>query len=337
MLGWKNSPPHWSIIIDPGYYEIGLGLLVGEWNGTSGVGLHTADFGGGSISDDLSLGSSDIDFSPSSPAAGVIMNISTAIHNLGLTDAYPMTVRFYDGDPDSGGMQIGTEQQVPHLLVHGESASVNVLWDTTGKGGSHDIYVKVDPTGIITEINEGNNKAYKTIFINAPIHLEQGWNLVSFPYAVSDTSLANVLGSINGDYDSVQYYNATDVGDPWKHDYNGKSPPLNDLTHLDNKKGFWLHITGVSGADLGVPGTLPSSPHTIQLKKGWNLVGYPSSISRVRTDALNNLVFGVEIDIIQYYDTASERIIPLGSGDDMEPGMGYWMYATQDCDWIVNP
>jgi uncharacterized protein YkwD len=337
MDGWKNSPPHWAIIIDPEYTEIGLGLLEGEWNGTPGVGLHTADFGNGSISVDLSVNPSDMDYSPSSPAEGVIVNISAVVHNQGLTDAYPVTVKFYDGDPDSGGTQIGTEQQVTHILVQGESATLNVLWDTTGKGGSHDIYVKVDPANIISESNEGNNKAYKTIFVNAPIHLEQGWNLVSFPYIVMDASLANVLTSISGEYDSVQYYNASDMGDPWKHFAGGKSSTLNDLADLDNKKGFWIHITEVSGVDLAVPGTLPSSPQTIQLKKGWNMVGYPSSTARARTVALNNLEVGVEIDIIQFYDTASGRIISLGSGDDMEPGMGYWIHANQACDWIVNP
>ena len=336
MLDWKDSPPHWSIIIDPTYNEIGLGLLEGEWNGTPGVGLHTADFGGGSISVDLSVSSSDIDYSPTSPAAGVIVNLLATLHNQGSTDAHPVRVKFYNGDPDSGGTQIGTEQQIPHILVHGESASVNVLWDTNGKGGSHDIYVKVDPSNIISETNEGNNKAYKTIFINAPIHLEQGWNLVSFPYIVTDMNLANVLGSINSEYDGVQFFNASDLEDPWKHYAEGKPSTLNDLKHLDNKQGFWIHVTEVGGADLAVPGTLPSSTQTIELKKGWNMVGYPSSTPNVRADALNSLVFGVEIDVIQYYDTASERILSLGSGDNMEPGLGYWIHATQDCDWIVN-
>jgi len=336
MLGWKNSPPHWAIIIDPDYNEIGLGLLEGEWNGTPGVGLHTADFGGSPVSVDLTVDSSDIDYSPSSPAAGVIVNISAHIHNLGSSDGYPVAVGFHDGDPDSGGMEIGTEQ-VPHILVHGESATVNVLWDTTGLAGSHDIYVKVDPAGVITETNEGNNKAYKTIVLNAPIHLESGWNLVSFPYLVTDPSIVVIFDSMNGDYDIVQNFNASENWDSWKHYHTGKSLSFNDLNHLDNKKGFWIHVTEAGGTDLAVAGTIPSTPQTVELKKGWNMVGYPSSTSRVRVDALNNLVFGSEIAVIQFYDIGSGMIVSLGSGDNMEPGKGYWMHATQDCDWIVNP
>jgi uncharacterized protein YkwD len=336
MFDWKNSPGHWVIIIDPLFKEVGLGLLEGEYEGSPGVGLHTAVFGGGSISIDLTLSSGDISFDPASPTEGQVVDISATIYNTGATDAYPVIVKFYDGDPDSSGTQIGSEQQIPHILVHDESAVVSVAWDTTGESGSHDIYVAVDRGNIIPESNEGNNKAYKTVVVNAPIHLEPGWNLASFPHIVADTSLSNVFSSISGDYNKVQFYNASDSGDPWKHHRVGKPPSLNDLQNLNNKMGFWIYISDAGGADLAVAGSLPSSPQNVPLKKGWNLVGYPSSTQIVRADALNNLDFGSDIDAIEYYDTATDRIKTLGSGQDMEPGKGYWLHATHDCIWTVN-
>jgi uncharacterized protein YkwD len=33
MSAWKNSPPHWDIIINPNLKEVGIGILVGNWDG----------------------------------------------------------------------------------------------------------------------------------------------------------------------------------------------------------------------------------------------------------------------------------------------------------------
>jgi hypothetical protein len=343
MTDWMASQNHSDNILNPDFFEIGIGLLEGEHTGWPSAGLHTAVFGGifggGSTSVDLAVTESDIDFDPTTPFEGQLVTISAVIHNLGSTDGYPVLVDFYDGDPLSGGTQIGTTQQIPHILVEGENATANVVWDTTGEAGSHDIYVVVDEDTIIIETSEMNNKAYKTVVVSAapvPIHLEEGWNLVSFPNIVTDTTLENVLNSISGDYDTVEFYNSSDTLDSWKHYHSAKSPSLNDLDNLDNKMGFWIHVTNPSGTDLMVGGDAPSSPQQVSLNAGWNLVGYPSATTRLRDDALNNLDFGVQIDAIQYYDTATGRIKDLGVGDSMEPGKGYWMYATQNCDWIVN-
>ncbi|UCF07285.1 MAG: hypothetical protein JSW28_06430 [Thermoplasmata archaeon] len=336
MSNWMGSQAHKDIILDPAFKEVGIGLLEGEYASDPVVGLHTAIFGGGSTSVDLTVGTSDIAFDPPSPSEGQLVNISVTIHNNGWSDAFPVTVRFYDGDPDSGGTQIGTEQEIPEILIHGEIASAQVQWSTADKGGSHDIYVVVDPGDVVTETNEGNNKAYKSILVSVPIHLEPGRNLVSFPHIVSGTSLASVLSSISGDYDKVESYNASNGGDSWKHYHVSKNSLMNELTDLDNTMGFWVYITEPAGADLAVSGELPSSPQPVQLKKGWNMVGYPSATRRTRTDALSPLTFGVEIDAVEYHDTATDSINPLGAGEDMVPGRGYWIHATQDCTWIVN-
>ncbi|UCE74159.1 MAG: hypothetical protein JSV56_00260, partial [Methanomassiliicoccales archaeon] len=110
MSAWKNSQPHWEIIINPNLREAGIGLLEGEWDGFT-AGLHTADFGGAAISVDLDADEGNIQLEPSSPNQGDEVNITAIIHNHGSTDAYPVYVKFYDGNPDAGGEQIGDEVQ----------------------------------------------------------------------------------------------------------------------------------------------------------------------------------------------------------------------------------
>jgi len=79
-------------------------------------------------------------------------------------------VQFFDGDPDSGGSLIGADY-LSSIPAFG-TATASVSWTATS--GSHDIYVVVDPDNLITESDEANNKAYKslpplpTIEITAP-------------------------------------------------------------------------------------------------------------------------------------------------------------------------
>jgi uncharacterized protein YkwD len=339
MAAWKGSPPHWDIIINPNLKEVGIGILQGEWEGNPNAGLYTADFGGPLLSVDLTLDSSGILFDPPSPYQGEEVTITATIENHGSTDAFPVNVKFYDGDPNSGGTQIGEEKQIPHILIHDESAEVSTIWNTQGESGIHNIYVVIDENNIISETNENNNEELNSVSINAsnsPIHLDFGWNLISFPYTRPDSSLDSVLSTISGKYDIVQYYDSSDSADPWKNHNSQKPIQLNDLAQLDNKMGFWIHITEPGGTDLFVDGSMPGSPQTIPLKKGWNLVGYPSSSKTLRDNALNNLAFDNEIDAIQYHDTNTDKIMYLGSNDKMEPGLGYWLHATKNCEWIVN-
>jgi len=74
--------------------------------------------------------------------------------------AYDTVVRFYDGNPGSGGTQIGSDQHLSPAPASG-TKSASVQW--TASSGSHDIYVVVDPDSSIPESNETNNKAYKSL------------------------------------------------------------------------------------------------------------------------------------------------------------------------------
>jgi hypothetical protein len=71
-------------------------------------------------------------------------------------------VRFFDGDPGAGGIQIGANRHLPPIPASG-TKSASVQW--TAIAGSHDIYVVVDPADLILESNETNNKAYKSLSV----------------------------------------------------------------------------------------------------------------------------------------------------------------------------
>jgi parallel beta-helix repeat protein len=167
------------------------------------------------------------------------------------------------------------------------------------------------------------------------LYLYPGWNLISIPLIQSNNDLDSVLSSIKGSYDAVQWFNASDGSDPWKHNHTAKSPFLNDLDKINHLMGFWIHITEPDGILFEYFGNIPSANQTITLYNGWNMVGYPSNSTRSRTYALNNLTFQTEVDAIWDYDTATGRWKKVEASDYFKIGKGYWIHAKTQCEWEV--
>jgi parallel beta-helix repeat protein len=177
-------------------------------------------------------------------------------------------------------------------------------------------------------IYRNNTMRYKILY--------PGWNLISYPYVKSDYSIENVLLPIEGHYDAVQWYNISDTKDHWKHFQISKPSHLNDLNNLNHNIGFWVHINSSNEISFLMNGTLPKNDQMIQLYPGWNLVGYPSIVNRLRDDALNNLQFGNEIKEIYYFNSKSQSWKNLEVNEYIKWGVGYWFYLNSIATWIVN-
>ncbi|UCE36279.1 MAG: right-handed parallel beta-helix repeat-containing protein, partial [Thermoplasmata archaeon] len=164
--------------------------------------------------------------------------------------------------------------------------------------------------------------------------LKQGWNLISLPLTQEEQNLTKVLGSINGLYDAVQWYNITDEKDQWKHYKVGK-PYGNDLFELNEKMGFWIHITQPGDTIFFYNGTRLAENQNIALNPGWNMVSYPSLSNRDRTAALNNIDFPSDVDAIWTYNSHTQKWQKMGPSDYFEVGRGYYIHAKSKCDWEV--
>ncbi|UCG69156.1 MAG: right-handed parallel beta-helix repeat-containing protein, partial [Thermoplasmata archaeon] len=164
--------------------------------------------------------------------------------------------------------------------------------------------------------------------------LNQGWNLISIPIIQQEQNLTEVLASTDGSYNAVQWCDNTDIKDPWKHYKVGK-PFGNDLVDINETMSFWIHITNPGDTIFIYNGTQPAENQTITLHPGWNMVGYPSPTSYNRTEGLNNLTFGQEVDLIQWYDTPNQTWHDLVENGYFKLGRGYWIHANVECEWEV--
>jgi subtilisin family serine protease len=167
------------------------------------------------------------------------------------------------------------------------------------------------------------------------IPLSTGWNLVSWPLAPVPKDLTGALATCSSACDGAWAYDAWDDTDPWKH-WPG------DLSQADETLGLWLHAS--TPVTLTLTGSPPVSP-TIQLRAGWNLVGYPSQTVRPIVEALASIEGCYSR--VQTFDIGDPEALwkgyspslPIYANDlvAMQPGRGYWIYATVPCTLSIVP
>lgn len=104
----------------------------------------------------------------SASSTAITLTLKAQIANSGNTlAAHSSVVRFYDGDPDAGGVQIGADQTVA-LAGCGEDSEVTVQWPDMVFDGSvsgYQLYVSVDPANAVGETDETNNLKSQSLFI----------------------------------------------------------------------------------------------------------------------------------------------------------------------------
>ncbi|MFH0816594.1 MAG: NosD domain-containing protein [Methanobacteriota archaeon] len=167
-------------------------------------------------------------------------------------------------------------------------------------------------------------------FVDIP--LDKGWNLVSLPLVQLNESVESALSSIKGKWDHVMAWDPGNPWNRWKQYFTGWSASMNDLTKLDHRVGFWLRVS--DACTLRVCG-LPPGSTTIELRAGWNLVGYPSandsfySTVEFRTDT--------GATILEGFDPAAEYLVTtLAYGLILKRCTAYWVYVPADAVWTVD-
>ena len=111
----------------------------------------------------LTVSSGNVTFDNASPVAGDKVTVYAVILNTGATDASNVVVQFVD-DTDMDAVPIGPQQVIP-TIVAGGSATVQVVFDTTGLAGDRKVKVTADPNNFIPESDESDNSASATLSV----------------------------------------------------------------------------------------------------------------------------------------------------------------------------
>jgi hypothetical protein len=157
------------------------------------------------------------------------------------------------------------------------------------------------------------------------LNLKEGWNLVSFYVEADDMTPATVFAPIKNEL--LQIKNLTQSYDPNLPFF------LNTLSSLSVNDGYWLKVS--EDVSLDVEGPVPSGA-SINVKSGWNLVGYPRSSGEGVADELTSL--GNTVVQIKDLGSSYDPSIPsfLNTLSTMAPGSGYWLNVDADGTWTVG-
>jgi hypothetical protein len=96
---------------------------------------------------------------PPNPVPGSVATNRVIIENRGDLPVTNLAVVFYDGNPQTGGSQIGSVQAIPGPWVGGATQEVSVVWAVPANPRPHEIYVVVDPAVTLNEWDRANNIA----------------------------------------------------------------------------------------------------------------------------------------------------------------------------------
>lgn len=189
---------------------------------------------------------------------------------------------------------------------------------------------------------------HNTPNINAQLALETnqvsrsmvyGWNLISLPVVLADSTLPAAFDTISESYGDVYTWDACGGGQ-WKV-FNQDAPePVNTLNAVGVVAGYWVNMN--FPATLSLNGIYPLST-SITLCSGWNMIGYPSLAVRPVEEALASIA-GKYTLVRQYrageatqWKTYSPTAPPtLNTLKEIEPGYGYWIYMTQPATLDIN-
>lgn len=160
-----------------------------------------------------------------------------------------------------------------------------------------------------------------------------GWGFISLTLIPKVTELDAILNDptygIDGSYDRVMYYDSEEG--QWRSYVPDRADHFNDLDDWNHTMGIWVRMT--ENATLTVVGLEPVNT-TITLYPGWNMVGYPSTIT-------GNNGLPSEVTKIGYFDAGEEYNVAYvysTTDFDFEPGRAYWIYNDEDhsLDWVID-
>jgi len=203
------------------------------------------------------------------------------------------TVNALEGDKDMGIFNASLQPE------HGGTL-INVSYTVSDNSSYVDVWI------------EGDHVYARTNLVS--IQLKQGWNLISSPLNLTNTTEA--FNPIKPSFVSMFSYNGQTK-------QYIKEDPFNSSRQIDLGYGLWLKVSqnislNINGDEFG--------NSAIPLYSGWNLIGYTNLTEKgINISNLKNYIAST------YTNSSWSSYIPnrtINSLETMKPGYGYWVKVT---------
>lgn len=177
----------------------------------------------------------------------------------------------------------------------------------------------------VDKVSQVDSEVFKVEGTDFNITLDKKWNLISVPFNLLSNNISEVFGPNEDKITGIWGY---DPETGW-HLY-APGVTENDLTTIDPGHGYWVKTNNATsvliGGSLLNPGVVPSS---VQLDKGWNLIGQYGTASKNAYCSLFSLV-DTTIGFPRWsslygFNSPTQQFMPLSAFNSMYPGDGYWI------------
>ena len=253
-----------------------------------------------------------------------------AIGDKSVTTGSPLQFTISASDPDSDPLTYSATN-LPTGATFNPTTRVFSWTPDETQAGSYQVHFEVTD-GSLSDAED------VTITVNGAavevtLTLYEGWNLIALP-VINDGFTASSLASAIGDVSYVMKRNASDGG---YQDYIvGFSGDADDFV-ISPDEGYYVYLDVVQ-KDFTVRGARPGT-RSIDLVKGWNLVGWtsldPSDAvaaffdplgGKIKYAAKRNSPYGDYENYVAGFSEPADNF-------DVEPGYGYFVFVTSDCTW----
>ncbi len=273
-----------------------------------------------------------------------------AISAITSVQAVGPTIEFIDPTP-ANNAEVTEDYVVVNVSISGDTIdSVLLDWDgtnytmtttalniytykatnlTNGVTYTYKVYAK--DTSNNSGVSETRNVTInETTGATFDLELGAGWNLISIPLEIDNTSINTVFPDAN-DGDEIFAYDGSD----WlKTKYYSGYGWDGALETVEPDKGYWYSATTACTATI--KGT-EAGTRSVSIAEDWNLIGYtrlnPANLSYLLANVTNE-------DELFAYDGGDWLKAKYYSGygwdgilSTMEPGKGYWYNANAPFIW----
>lgn len=278
---------------------------------------------------DFAISTGNITFSNNTPVENQTIQINATVFNVGLKNyTNNITVQFWNGDPDNGGVQINGNLTIQGLNAS-HNATVNVSYTTSI--GLNQIYVVVDPptnvNGSIVETNESNNKANRSIWVGlfevfaggqiGTLHIADSNILAAFNWNQTDVTGSNVF--VADSQSSISFTSLHAIG---RNITNGTSVGTNDFEEIDTS----LNTTSLNDS-VNLTFTVAGQPlRFMNITAFKRHIGFIPAINSTNTTSFTTGILWDTSDGGSFYNRSQDIVFVTLMNQSMQGRYGVYDY-----------